>query len=308
MAHSRLFVRPVALVLTCAALASASRATAGDLVRAVRGKLSAGDLLSGEAAVEAYKKKTGVDPEYLDAVGWLARGAEMLGRREKASTYVAELRGAIRDENDDTRIALGAAIEVEGKLRAFRDGRAAALKFLEAELANAKDTAFRSRIRKNIDLLTLEGTKAPELGGESLAGKPVRLVDLAGKPALLFFWANWCGDCKAEASALARLTATYGSKGFAVVAPTRLYGTVDDKPATPAEEKAQIAKVWADSYPGLASVPVTVDTETMVRYGVSATPTYALVDRGGRVRLYTPTRVAESELARRIEELLAETP
>src|SRR6185436_10621136 len=72
-------------------------AEAGDLVRLVRNKLSAGDLASGEAAVEEYKKKTGVDAEYLDAVGWLARGAEMLQQYDKAAAYVAELRREIRE-------------------------------------------------------------------------------------------------------------------------------------------------------------------------------------------------------------------
>ena len=51
---------------------------AGDLVRIVRFKLSAGDLASGEAAAEEYKRTTGVDAEYLDAAGWLARGAQIL--------------------------------------------------------------------------------------------------------------------------------------------------------------------------------------------------------------------------------------
>src|SRR5258705_13035290 len=66
----------VLVLTTCVSLTMA----AGELVRTVRNKLSAGDLASGAAAVEEYKRKNGVDAEYLDAVGWLARGAEMLRR------------------------------------------------------------------------------------------------------------------------------------------------------------------------------------------------------------------------------------
>lgn len=44
----------------------------------------------------------------------------------------------------------------------------------------------------------------------------------------------------------------------------------------------------------------------MVGYGASATPTFAVVDRRGVVRSYSPTRLAEAELERRIEALLAE--
>src|SRR4029434_633274 len=74
------------------------RLDAGELVRVVRFKISAGDLASGAAAVEEYKRKNGVDAEYLDAVGWLARGAEMLRRPDEAAAYVAELRREIREE------------------------------------------------------------------------------------------------------------------------------------------------------------------------------------------------------------------
>jgi thiol-disulfide isomerase/thioredoxin len=285
-------------------------ASAGDLVRGVRGKLSAGDLSSGQAAVEAYRVKTGVDPEYLDAVGWLARGAQMLGRLDLASSYVAELRREIREEKPGLLIPLGAAIEVEGKLRLARDGRGGAVRFLEEELGRAKDTALRSRIRKSLNVLTLEGQPAPPLGLTDHAGPAPRpLAELKGKPALLFFFAQWCVDCKAEAPALARLASTWGPRGLSLVAVTRLYGPgTDGKPATPADEKEIVEKVWRESYPGLEAVPIVVDTDTMVRYGASATPAYALVDRKGIVRFYTPTRVAESDLARRIEEVLAEAP
>ena len=58
--------------------------------------------------------------------------------------------------------------------------------------------------------------------------------------------------------------------------------------------------------PAANGIPIPIDTGTMVRYGASATPTLVLVDRKGVVRFYTPTRLSESELTRRIEELLAE--
>jgi thiol-disulfide isomerase/thioredoxin len=305
--------RRVVLLLAASAFAASTArpaAAAGDLPRLVRFKLSAGDLWSGEAAAEDYRLKNGVDAEYLDAVGWLARGAVMLGKPDKAAAWVAELRREIPEEKAELLIPYGAAIEVQGKLLVLREGRGSAIHYLEAELARAKETALRSRISKNLDLLTLEGQPAPELGATDHAGPaPPKLMELRGRPLLLFFWAPWCGDCKAQAPALARLLATYGPRGFALVAPTRFYGTAaEGKAATPAEEKAWLEKVWSESYAGLEGVPVPIDRETMVRYGASATPTFVLVDRKGTVRLYTPTRLPESELARRIEELLAEAP
>ena len=106
----------VLVLTTCVSLAMA----AGELVRTVRNKLSAGDLASGAAAVEEYKRKNGVDAEYLDAVGWLARGAEMLRRPDEAAAYVAELRREIREEKAELLSPLGAAIEVEGNTAIVR--------------------------------------------------------------------------------------------------------------------------------------------------------------------------------------------
>jgi len=300
---------PVVPLLTLVLLAPAAHG--GDLTRGVRGKISAGDLASGEAAVEEYRRTKGVDAEYLDAVGWLARGAEMLGRRDRAAAFVAEVRREIpveKREKDDLIIPFGAAVEVEAKLRLASEGRGSAIRFLEGELLASKEVSLRSRIRKNLNLLGLEGQKAPELGtADALGGKQVRLADFAGKPVLMFFWAAGCGDCKADAPKMERLVSKYAPKGLVAVAPTRLYGTgADHKDATPAEERAFLTKVWAETYAGLAAVPVPIDTETMVRYGVSATPTMVLVDRKGTVRLYAPTRMTEAELARRIEALLAE--
>ena len=96
---------------------------------------------------------------------------------------------------------------------------------------------------------------------------------------------------------------------LAWTAATRLYSSpTDEKPMTPAEEKAQVEKVWKETYKGLENVPIAIGTDTMVGYGVPGTRRFALVDRRGVVRLYAPTRLSEAELSRRIEEVLAEAP
>ena len=300
------FLASFLIVILLAMMANA----AGELVRVVRNKLSAGDLASGAQAAEDYKRQNGVDAEYLDALGWLARGAEMLNQPDAAAAYVAELRREIREEKPESLSPLGAAIEVEGKLRARRDGRGSAISFLETEYARAKDIGLRARIRKNINLLSLEGQAAPELNLSDFIGpQPASFASLRGKPVLLFLWAHWCGDCRAQATTLARVTEKYKSQGLVVMAPTRYYGTGEQsKTVTSAEEKTHMAKIWKDAYPGLESVPIVIDTDGMIRYGVSATPTFALIDRKGVVRLYAPTRLSEAELSKRIETVLAEAP
>jgi thiol-disulfide isomerase/thioredoxin len=289
-------IRISAVIL--ALLLAAPPANAAELVRLVRLKLSAGDIASGLAYAEDYKIATGVDAEYLDAIGWLARGAQMQGRDELAQQLAAELRREIKTESPELLTPWGAAIEVEGRLIAAQSGRGAAIRYFENALSKASAPSLRSRISKNINLLSLEGQRAPAIGNA--------LESSRGKPVLLYFFAEWCGDCKAQAPSLTRVREKYAPRGVDVIAVTRLYGGPKDKPYTPEEEKAQVAKVWKEVYPGLADVPVVIDNDAMIRYGASATPTFALVDRKGIVRLYTATRLSEAEMSRRLEELLAE--
>jgi thiol-disulfide isomerase/thioredoxin len=57
------------------------------------------------------------------------------------------------------------------------------------------------------------GTVAPAAPVETLDGAPVDLARLvAGRPALLEFWATWCPNCKALEPQIARLAAQYAGR------------------------------------------------------------------------------------------------
>jgi thiol-disulfide isomerase/thioredoxin len=289
--------RYVSLLLLFPMAASAA------VVSDVRFKLSAGDLSSAGALVEDYYRANGANTEYAAAVSWLARGALTLGQTDAALRYLAQTKALLAellrtksvDDDNFLQAAVGASVEVEARIMAARGNQDQAVRFLESELPHWKTWWIESRIQKNLDLLTLEGRPAPELD-----------ASYRGSPILLFLWAHWCGDCKAQGPVIARLKEKYEPRGLRVVAPTRRYGEVPniDHP-TVEQEDQQIERVWKTFYRGLEGASHPIAEPMMLRYGVSSTPTLVLIDRQGIVRMYRPNRMTELELAQRIDVLLA---
>ncbi len=269
-------------VLVCAAAARA------DLVTDVRAATAKGDLEGGERLVAAARKAQGATPEIALAVSWLGRGALDRKAYDRAETYAADTRRIAfdllskraLDAEPRLPLALGAAIEVQARTLAARGQRSEAVALLEEEFQRWKSSSMAARIRKNLNLLTLEGKPAPPLKG---------LVLPAGHPVLLFFWAHWCPDCKAEAPVLARILERYGRAGLVVAAPTRHYGYVaGGEPASPTDETRYIRQIWKQFYGSVPSVPVAIEAENFVTFGASTTPTLVLLDKERRVTLYHP--------------------
>ncbi len=127
--------------------------------------------------------------------------------------------------------------------------------------------------------------------------KPRTLLSLRGKPVLLYFWAHWCADCRAEVPLLAKIRSEYAFKGLTLCGPTQLYGyTAAKETAAPEEELKYIEAVRERFYAPLIDVPAPLSTANFLRYGASTTPTIVLIDRKGIVRLYHPGAMTEAEL------------
>jgi thiol-disulfide isomerase/thioredoxin len=285
------------------------------LVSQVRQAISDGNLPKAEALVAERRALQGNTPEVLAALSWVARGAQSEGKRDRAEALAAEaqtlavaaLGGRSIDVDANLVTAIGNAIEVQAQLGAERGERSEAIAFLERELQTYRDSSLAKRLQKNINLLTLEGHPAPPLDRSEWLGDapPPPISALKGKVVIVFFWAHWCSDCKAEGPILARLLGRYEAEGLTLVAPTQRFGYVaGGKPAAPDEELRHIVSVRDQYYPWLAGRATPLAAANHQRYGVSSTPTLAIVDRAGIVRVYHPGLMTEAELEARIRALL----
>jgi thiol-disulfide isomerase/thioredoxin len=149
------------------------------------------------------------------------------------------------------------------------------------------------RAGKPLELTLVPGPfplQLPELPGPPKVGSTAPPLDLelhrgvaqAGAHSrLLFFWATWCGPCK---QSLPELVAFGQQQGVEVVAIT------DEDP----EQIDRFLKGFHGEFPeNVASDP---DRTVFQAYGVSATPTFVLVDAAGVVQAYQRGYSAEQGL------------
>jgi thiol-disulfide isomerase/thioredoxin len=285
----------------------------GAIVRDVRDALNREDSAAAQTLLDNHRKQHGTTPEWLEAYSWLGRAALAARKLDAAESYAqktydlaaAELRKRPLDQERHLPIALGAAIEVQAQVMAQRNERSAAVDYLRRELKTYYNTSIRTRIQKNINLLSLEGKPAPPIPSARYIGKrPPALTALRGKPVLVFLWAHWCSDCKSQAPVLARIQKEYGNR-LAILAPTQRYGyAAKGEDATPAAELKYIAQIRAEHYePHIPGLFTPVSEETFKNYGASTTPTLVLIDGKGIVRMYHPGKMTYEELKAHLDRL-----
>jgi thiol-disulfide isomerase/thioredoxin len=294
----------------------AATAKPPNLVADVRGAIAKGDFAGAEQLIATYRTAKGTTPEALEALSWLGRGALAARQLDRAENYALEtydlcveaLQTRKMDDEPRLPIAIGAAIEVRAHVHAERGARADAVYLLQQELAAYRTTSIRTRIQKNINLLSLEGKPAPALDTAEYLGTvaPGAVAALKGKPVVLFFWAHWCPDCKNEAPILKTLLDKYKGRDFTIVAPTQRYGyAVRGTDASPEEEKRHIEQVRQQYYSFLPPEAVQLASANHLRYGVSTTPTMVVLDRQGIVRAYRPGNMSQQDLETLIDRYLA---
>jgi thiol-disulfide isomerase/thioredoxin len=316
----RSFRLPLALCLAFALFIPASHLTPAasaqsEIVGEVRSALAQKNFSAAESELNTYKAKQGINGEYLEAYSWLGRAALADHDYDHAAAYakqtrtlaVEQLKTRELDAEPHLPIALGAALEVQSQVLAAKGERTQAVELLQSAIQTYGKTSIRARLQKNLNVLALEGKLAPALKGDQYLGaKTPALADLKGSPVLLFFWAHWCGDCKAEAPIITQLRTEFAPKGLAVIGPTRLYGyTAQVEHASPSDELTYIDAVRHRFYGNLLDMPVPISKYDFDTYGASTTPTLVLLDRTGKVAMYHPGALPYDQLKAEIEKVAA---
>jgi len=263
------------------------------------------------------EQTVGRGPFLAEAISWAARAyqkkafqMEAVERARQAYALGTQLLAAGHSlaPNHGTAshlsIALGASIEVIAQITVEQGNPQEAIRQLEEAYTRHREAPFAIRIRKNLLQLTLPGQPALPLDLTPLKGTKAAKEPLFGDvPTLLFFWAHWCSDSRAQSRTLVEYLNKHPEAKFRFIAPTRCFGYITKGSAAKFEEEvAHIQEVLESDYQNLRKqsltngFPVPLSTENLELYGVSTFPTLVLVDAEGIVQHYHPGAMKLEEL------------
>ena len=138
------------------------------------------------------------------------------------------------------------------------------------------------------------GCIVPEVEGEDLDGKPMKLSGLRGKVVVISFWAGWCGPCMSMVPQEKALVVRMKGRPFVLVG---VNGDPDRSTAKQVSAKAGIN--WRSFWDGGRT------EGTAVEWSVLGWPTVYVVDAKGVIR-DGGVGLRVSDLDNAVEELVAE--
>jgi len=117
------------------------------------------------------------------------------------------------------------------------------------------------------------GSRPPDIVGEDLEGKPLKLSEFRGKVVMLVFWGTWCGPCMAAVPEHLAILRKHEGKPLAIVG----INSDEDRTtaATVATEKGITWRSWWDK---------STRGPIATRWNVHSWPTIYLLDATGTIR------------------------
>lgn len=139
------------------------------------------------------------------------------------------------------------------------------------------------------------GKVAPDIEGEDIHGKPMRLSDYRGRLVVIVFWGTWCGPCRGLIPHEKALVERFKDRPFALLG---VNSDSDREKLQATMEKQGITwRSWWDG--GKIGGPIAR------RWDVAGWPTIIVVDDRGVIRYKNFPHYAHKELADAIDHLLS---
>ena len=262
-----------------------------DDLRMIRYKISAGDLPSAESILEVHRAEKGEDGEYLLGLAWVARGAALMGDWKAASRYAKSARELALAKLGTPR---GLRRQLGGDLRArHRDrGRGAGAgrgrkeeggdAIPRGEREGAGEGALQPA-RPDLEAPQPDrarGQKAPGFRAEDHLGArtPRRSSPCAESRSCSFSGGNPAATARCRRPALRRTVEKYAARR---ASPSSRRRASTRRTAPRRRRRSRRRGRRSTTFP--TSVAVPISDEAMLRYGVSATPTFVFIDRKGVV-------------------------
>lgn len=144
------------------------------------------------------------------------------------------------------------------------------------------------------------GKNAPEVEGQDLEGKALKLSDYRGKVVVLTFWGSWCPACMKMVPAEKELAKRLAGKPFALVGVNSDADRLVAKEA--ARDKGMTWRSFWDESPGKA----TPDGPIATRWNLGSWPTTYVIDHRGVIQARFTGPPDPKVLDRQLDDLVRE--